>query len=80
MGKNNKKQKQKRREYSKQEPIDKEILDSIGSPNAWTPQKESAWLQELNKMSVAEIFQRFPPMRKPPNVRKRGKNSGWGGL
>ena len=63
----------------KADPPDQTILDSIGSPNAWTPKIEDAWLQELRKISAAEVYRRFPPIRKPPNVGKRGKGSGWGG-
>jgi hypothetical protein len=76
MGKKNKKEKQ--RELTKIEPINKDILDSIGSPNIWTPKTEDAWLKELRKMSTGEIYRRFPPLKKPMNVRKRGKGSGWG--
>ena len=55
------------------------VLDSIGSPNVWTPEIEDAWLQELHNIPAIEIYQRFPPMKKPPNVRSRGKGTGWGG-
>lgn len=82
MGQTEKKKKQKqkiqRREHIKIEPPDQEILDSIGSPNAWTPKAEDAWLQELGKITTEEIYRRFPPYKKPPNVRKRGKSNGWG--
>lgn len=60
------------------EPPDQDILDSIGSPNIWTPQKEDAWLLELKKIPAREIYRRFPPLRKPPSVRKRPKGIGWG--
>jgi len=77
-----KKKKQKRqvkeREQEKKEPPNQEILDSIGSPNAWTPEAEDAWLKELRKVPAGEIYRRFPPIKKPPNVGKRGKGSGWG--
>lgn len=62
----------------KREPLDQVILDSIGSPNAWTPEAEDAWINELRKLSAGEIYKRFPPMKKPPNARKRPKGSGWG--
>lgn len=82
MGQNNNKKKQQRRvcdkEWVKREPPDQEILDSIGSPNAWTPASENIWLKELHKIPAGEIYRRFPPMRKPPSVRKRGSGSGWG--
>jgi hypothetical protein len=82
MGRSEKKRRQRRRvqnrELVKLEPPNQEILDSIGSPNAWTPEAEDAWLKELRGIPAREIYQRFPPMKKPPNVRKRGKGSGWG--
>jgi len=82
MGQSGKKRKQQRRaqerERAKPEPPNQEVLDSIGSPNAWTPEAEDAWLKELRKIPAGEIYRRFPPMRKPPNVRKRGSGSGWG--
>ena len=80
MSKNNKVYKQRRRERTKTDPPDKRILDSINSPNAWTPNMEDAWLRELHKMTVIEIYQRFPSFKKPPSVRKRAKGSGWGGV
>lgn len=67
-----------KKQQTKTEPPNQEILDSIGSPNSWTPKIEDAWLKELRKISAVEIYQRFPPMRKPPNVRKRGSSFGWG--
>lgn len=75
----NKKKKEKNLIATKTDPPDQTILDSIGSPNAWTPQTEDIWLEELNKMQAVEIYRRFPPLKKPPSVRKRGKSSGWGG-
>lgn len=82
MGQSNKKKKQRRkeqrRESSKSDLPDQHVLDSIGSPNAWTPKTEDAWLEELHKINAGEIYRRFPPMRKPPNVGRRGKNYGWG--
>ena len=87
---NKKKKKNKKRNKSEQitkekkvidievDPPSQEILDSIGSPNAWTPDIEDAWLRELSKISAGEIYRRFPPIKKPPSVRKRGKSSGWG--
>jgi len=59
------------------EKPDQTILDSIGSPNVWTPAKEDAWHEQLNKLSSGAIYQRFPPLKKPGNVRRRGKSSGW---
>jgi len=82
MGQSSKKKKKQRRvqerERVKRDPPNQEVLDSIGSPNAWTPEAEDAWLQELRKVPAGEIYRRFPPMRKPPNVGKRGSGSGWG--
>lgn len=82
MGQSSKKKKQKRRinksNKVKKEPVDQIILDSIGSPNIWTPEAEDAWLKELGKIPSGEIYRRFPPMKKPPSVRKRAKGSGWG--
>jgi hypothetical protein len=82
MSQSAKKKKQQRRikerELVKVDPPDQRILDSIGSPNVWTPETESAWLEELKKVSTEEIYRRFPPMKKPGNVRKRGKSIGWG--
>ena len=75
MGKNDKRHKQ---EHRKIDPPNQEILDSIGSPNVWTPKIEDAWLKELRKISTREIYQRFQPLKKPPSVRKRGRGSGWG--
>jgi len=68
----------KKRKPAKTDPPNQEILDSIGSPNAWTPEIEDRWLKELWKITTGETYSRFPPMRKPPNVGKRGKNTGWG--
>lgn len=75
------KKKQRRvqeRERVKRDPPNQEVLDSIGSPNAWTPKTEDAWLNELNKIPNGEVSRRFPPCKKPPSVRKRGGSSGWG--
>jgi len=66
----------KKREHVKTDPPDQTILDSIGSPNAWTPEREDAWIGELGKISASEIYGRFPPMKKPSNVSFRGKNNG----
>jgi len=75
-----KKQQQKLqpRDKIKKEPLDQVVLDSIGSPNAWTPAREDAWINELQKLSAGEIYRRFPPMKKPPSARKKAKGSGWG--
>lgn len=78
MSYNVKNRKQKRREQAKVESPNQKILDSIGSPNVWTPEDEDAWLKELHKISAGEIYRRFPPLKKPPSVRKRAKGSGWG--
>lgn len=82
MSQSRKNKQQKRRikeiEPSEREPPDQKVLDSIGSPNVWTPDVEDAWLKELGKIPSGEIHRMFPPMRKPSNVRKRGKGSGWG--
>lgn len=77
--KKKKTQKVSERERIQVEPPNQEILDSIGDPNIWTPEKEDAWLAELDKISAKEIYNRFPPCKKPPSVRKRGSGSGWGG-
>lgn len=74
-GKNHKKQ----QKNQNRESPNQEVLDSIGNANVWTPKKEDAWLKELHKIPAGEIYRRFPPIRKPPNVSKRGKSSGWGG-
>lgn len=80
MSKSKKAYKQRRREKTKVDPPDKRILNLINSPNAWTPKIEDTWLEELHKITVSEIYQRFPPFKKPPSVRKRAKGSGWGGV
>lgn len=84
MGHSEKKRKQKRRIQDRElveiEPPNQEILDSIGSPNVWTPEGEDAWLEELRKITAGEIYRRFPSARKPPSVQKRGKGSGWGDI
>ncbi|KKN70882.1 hypothetical protein LCGC14_0426680 [marine sediment metagenome] len=83
MGQSRKRKKQLQRERMIQHrggtempPPDQDILNSIGSPNAWTPAVEDAWLKELHKIPVGEIYSRFPPMKKPGNVSLRGKNNG----
>lgn len=76
--KNKQKRRIQEREMVELEPPDQEILDSIGSPNVWTPKTEDAWLEELRKITAREIYSRFPPMKKPPSVRNRGKGSSWG--
>lgn len=82
MSKKSKQRAQRRRvqydQRTKPEPPDQEILDSIGSPNAWTPEAEDAWLKELRKIPSGKIHQQFPPVKKPSSVRKRGSGSGWG--
>ncbi len=64
----------------KREKPNQDILDSIGDPNAWTPEVEDAWIAELSKLSAGEIYRRFPPFKKPTSVRKRDKGSGWGDM
>ena len=76
--KKKKQRKIQQRNKVKLEPPDQKVLDSIGSPNAWTPEVEDAWLEELGKIPGGEIYSRFPPMKKPPSVRNRGAGSGWG--
>lgn len=84
MGQSEKRRKRQKkvqkREQVKVEPPDQKILDSIGSPNVWTPEIEDAWLEELRRVPVGEIYRKFPPLKKPPSVRKRGQTqgSGWG--
>ena len=80
MSKNNKTYKQRRRQQIKVNPPNERILDSINSPNAWTPKIEDAWLKELHNITVREIYERFPPFKKPPSIRKRAKGSGWGSV
>lgn len=72
-------QQQRIRKRVKTEPINHEILNSISSPNPWTPKIEEAWLKELRKLSGGEIYRKFPPLKKPPSVRQRAAGSGWGG-
>lgn len=80
MGQSNKKRKQQQRNHGHEqiniEPPNQEILDIIGSPNAWTPKVEDAWLKELGKISAVEIYRRFPPLKKPGNVSLRGRTRG----
>ena len=52
----------------KKKIVNKEILESINSPNAWGPEQENKWLKELKWMSRGEIYETFPPYRKPPHV------------
>lgn len=65
--------KNKKQQKHKTEVPNQKILDSIGSPNPWTPKAEDTWLEELSKITAKEIYRRFPPMKKPPNVQSRGK-------
>lgn len=74
MGRINKKHKN---EHKKNDPPNQRILDLIGSPNSWTPKIEDMWLKELNKLSVIEIYKKFKPLKKPPSVKKRGRNNAW---
>ncbi len=66
---------EKEREQVKVDPPDQVVLDSIGSPNVWTPEVENAWLEELHKITAGEIYRRFPPFKKPKNVSLKGKNN-----
>ena len=68
----------KRREYERKEPINHRVLNSINSPNPWTPEVEDAWLKELYKISASEIYTQFPPIRKPPHISRRSKSYGFG--
>jgi hypothetical protein len=52
--------------------VNQAILDLIDSPNAWTPELEDAWMEEIDSLSSIEIYRRYPPMKKPPNVSRRG--------
>jgi len=63
----------------KREKPDQATLDLLGSPNPWTPEIEDRWIAELRKVPAGRIYEMFPPMRKPPNVSRRGKSAGWGG-
>lgn len=76
--KQNNKIQYERQEKPKREPPNQKILDSIGSPNVWTPESEDAWHEELRGISTGEIYRRFPPIKKPGSVGRRGKNNGWG--
>lgn len=84
MGSSKKKKKQnqkvqyERQEKPKREPPNEKILDSIGSPNVWTLEKEDAWHEELRGIPAWEIYRRFPPIKKPGSVGRRGKNNSWG--
>jgi hypothetical protein len=71
--------KAKKRKSIRTDPINRDVLFSIGSPNAWTPEREDSWIAELRKLSVGEIYRFFPPLKKPPTTRKRGKSFGYGG-
>ena len=77
MGTSKKKYKQKqqnqRRKYPKDDPPNQKVLDSIGHPNTWTPETEDAWIKELRNIPDGEIHKRFPPMKKPGNVGRRGQ-------
>jgi len=54
----------------KKTKIDKNILESINSPNPWSPESEDKWLRQLGKLSKREIYEQFPPMKKPPHISK----------
>jgi len=79
MGRSKRKKKEQQKfATTKRVPPNNAILDSIGSPNAWTPEVEDAWIEELKGIPAGEIYRRFPPMKKPGNVGRRPKSSGWG--
>lgn len=78
MGRTSKKKRQRCQKFveiKNPDPPDAKVLDSIGSPNVWTPKKEEEWLNEIMKMHPNEVSRRYPSMKKPPNVSRRGKNS-----
>lgn len=52
----------------KKKIFNKKVLESINSPNVWTPETENKWIKELFGMSKGEIYEQFPPMRKPPHI------------
>lgn len=56
----------------KHKNVDQAKLDLIDSPNAWTPEREDAWMEEVGNLTSMEIYTRYPPMKKPPNVSRRG--------
>jgi hypothetical protein len=76
MSRSDKKKKQQqvvvKQDLISRKPPNQKVLDSIGSPNVWTPKLEDAWLLELNNIPMVDIWRRFPPMKKPGNVRSRG--------
>lgn len=51
-------------------PVDKDILESINSPNVWSPELEDKWHKQLGKLSKKEIYEQFPPEKKPPHISK----------
>ncbi len=65
-----------KRKKKKKEEVDEEILSSISDPNPWTPEREDKWL----KQPASALIKRFPPMSKPPHVKRRKGASGWGDL
>lgn len=69
-------QRERQQKRIKVESPDQKVLDSIGSPDAWTPETENAWIEELRKIPAGEIYKRYPPMKKPGNVSRRGKTHG----
>lgn len=79
MSKNKLKKKRKeiakqKRTHTKKQEVDEEILSSISDPNAWTPEKEDAWLRQPSDV----LRSRFPPMTKPMHVQYRHTGPGWG--
>lgn len=52
--------------------VNQAVLDLIDSPNVWTPKREDTWMEEISNLSSMEIYRRYPPMKKPPNVSRRG--------
>lgn len=57
-------------QMKKKREIDKNILESINSPNAWSPELEDKWLRQLGRLSNKEIYEQFPPCKKPPHISK----------
>ena len=46
----------------------KKVLESINSPNVWSPKIEDLWIKELRGMTRKEIYEKFPPYKRPPHV------------
>ncbi len=52
----------------KKKIVNKEILESINSPNVWSPEQEDKWLRQLKGLTKGEIYEKFPPYKRPPHV------------